>query len=120
VTKDEKEFVALGWRLIELKVAYYMPEAVHESRRAANEVNDDDFDAMEIRYLELIRLLRPKYAKKWKDIPGMGVYPLNSVVHKGYPGYEDLIEAPNAPMIEVDVKRPSVQLVIAKLGTEAS
>jgi hypothetical protein len=116
VTKDEKELCALGWKLIELKVAYYKPEVVHESRVKELTLSDDIYDAMEIRYLELIRKLRPKYAKKWKDTPGMGVYPLNSVVHKGYPGYEDMIQAPNTPMMEVDVKRPSVQLVMSKLS----
>lgn len=110
----KKEFCALGWKLIEWKVAYYRPEAVHESRRADYEVSDETYDAAEVRYLTLCRKLQEVNAKDplYADC---GPYPLNSVVHKGWPGFEDLV-GPHT-MMEVDEDRPSVQLVMAKLGS---
>jgi hypothetical protein len=100
VTKKEREFIKLGWRLIELKVAYYKPEAVHESWLEKVTVSDDDYDAMEQRYLTLCRELGRR----------------NSVVHKKYPGFED-VDYTDA-MMEVDESRPSVQLVMHKLGLD--
>ncbi len=97
-TKVEKEFCELGWRLIELKVAYYKPELVHESWLEKVTVSDDDYDAMEQRYLELCRKLSRR----------------NTVVHKKYPGFDD-VDYTDA-MMEVDTSRQSVQLVIYRLG----
>lgn len=96
---SEQEFVALSWRLIEWKVAYYKPEAVHSSRYGDYTVSDDAYDAAEVRYLTLCRELGKP----------------NTIVHKGWPGFEDLI-GPHT-MMEVDTSRPSVQLVMAKLGS---
>jgi hypothetical protein len=92
------ERVALGWRLIEWKLAYYLPEKVHASWGSDFTVTDEEYDRAEVRYLELSRLL---------GLP-------NTIVHKGYPGFED-VDSSDA-MMEVDVKRPSVQLVLTKLG----
>lgn len=76
-----------------------MPECVAESRRPDYVIDDDTYDAHELRYLTLCRKLgRP-----------------NSVVHKTYPGFEDVDYS--TAMMEVDVTRPSVQLVMAKLGS---
>lgn len=111
--KDEKEHCQLGWRIIELKLAYYAPEHVHPSRRADHTVEDDLYDQMEKRYLELTRKLQKAHAKKYPD---EGPYPLNSVVHKGWPGYEDMLLPPHTPMMEVDFDRPSVELVMKKLS----
>jgi hypothetical protein len=91
------EITPLTWRIIEWKVAYYRPEAVHESRRADLVITDEAYDAAELRYLTLCRLLG-----RW-----------NTLVHKDYPGFED-VPSHNA-MQEVDERRPSVQLVMSKL-----
>ena len=96
---DEQEHTALSWRLIEWKVAYYKPEKVHKTRRKDYEVSDDEYDAAEVRYLTLCRKLKQP----------------NTIVHKGWPGFEDLDAA--QAMMEVDETRPSVQLVMAKLGS---
>lgn len=99
LSSERLEHRALGWKLIEWKVAYYKPECVAESRRPDYVIDDDTYDAHEQRYLALCRKLK---------LP-------NTVVHKTYPGFED-VDYTNA-MMEVDVTRPSVQLVMAKLGS---
>jgi hypothetical protein len=95
---SEDEFVALCWKLIEWKVAYYRPEFVHRSRRKELVIDDETYDAHEQRYLTLCRELGKP----------------NTIVHKGYPGFDD-IEGPG--MMEVDMTRPSVQLVLRKLSS---
>jgi hypothetical protein len=92
------EHITLGWWLLERKVAYYMPEAVHTSWGDRFVTPDDLYDQQEKRYLELCR----EHGKE------------NTIVHKGYPGFEDV---PGSGMMEVDVTRPSVQLVLKKLGS---
>lgn len=96
-TKKQREFIQLCWWLIERKVAYYMPEAVHSSWGDTFVAPDDLYDQQERRYLELCRELGHN----------------NTIVHKGHPGFEDV---PGGGMMEVDVDRPSVQLVLKKLG----
>ena len=93
----ETEFTKLGWWLIERKVAYYKPECVHEGWYGKYECSDDDYDAAEQRYLTLCRELG---------------HP-NTIVHKKYPGFEDV---PGEGMMEVDMDRPSVKLVVRKLS----
>lgn len=95
----EREHTALSWRLIEWKVAYYRPDLVHRSRRKDYEISDDEYDAFEQRYLLLCRRLDKQ----------------NTLVHKAYPGFKSV--GYRHAMIEVDLKRPSVQLVISKLRT---
>ncbi len=98
LSKDAREFNALSWRLIEWKVAYYLPERVHVSWGEAFTVSDEEYDRAEVRYLTLCRKLqRP-----------------NTVVHKEWPGFEDI--SLEHAMTEVDETRPSVQLVITKLS----
>ncbi len=93
----DKEYTPLTWKIIEWKVAYYRPDLVHRSRVNDYTISDDEYDKSEIRYLELTRLLGFR----------------NYLVHKGYPGFEDLgIEY---AMFEIDESRPSIQLVINKL-----
>lgn len=99
--ESEQEHTALSWWLIECKVAYYLPDKVHPSRAADYEVLDCEYDLAEIRYLELCRELGC----------------CNSIVHKAYPGFRDMTRKPHTPMLEVDLRRPSVQLVLAKLGS---
>jgi hypothetical protein len=96
MTKKEREYVKLCWWLIERKVAYYKPELVHASWKHILDCSDDDYDAAEQRYLTLCREL-----KLW-----------NMIVHKKYPGFEDV---PGDGMMEVDETRPGIQLVIGKL-----
>lgn len=117
ISKDEKELCQLGWWLIERKVAYYKPEAVHTTRTNDYVVSDEEYDAAEERHLKLIRKLQLKNDKKPPYEGFVGPYPLNSVVHKGWPGFEDMLEPPNRPMMEIDDTRPSVQLVLKKLGS---
>lgn len=95
----EQEFCKLCWWLLERKIAYYRPEAVHESRWDDVITPDDIYDVQEIRYLTLARALGRT----------------NTLVHKGYPGFEDMLEPPHDPMMEIDTARPSVQLAMAKL-----
>lgn len=93
----EREYIRLSWKLIEWKIAYYMPEKVHRSRIKELTIEDDYYDHKERRYLTLCRRL--------------GV--VNSIVHKRYPGYRDV--GTKHAMIEVDENRASVQLVLKKL-----
>ncbi len=99
MTKKEREFVRLGWWLIERKVAYYKPELVHAGWYGKYECSDDEYDAAEQRYLTLCRELGH----------------MNTIVHKKYPGFEDLDFS--RVMMEVDMTRPSVQLVVRKLSS---
>lgn len=96
---EEEEFVKLGWKLIEWKVAYYEPQSVHPSRREGLTIDDGTYDAYEQRYLTLCRQLGKP----------------NTVVHKVYPGFPP--EPHDSPMMEIDKERPSVQLVLFKLGS---
>jgi hypothetical protein len=96
---ETKEHAALSWKLIEWKVAYYKPEAVHPSRRKDYVIDDETYDAHERRYMTLCRKL---------GLP-------NTVVHKQYPEFP--VEPQDRPMMEVDVERNSVKLVLNKLGS---
>lgn len=95
----EEEHVRLSWKLIEWKIAYYMPEKVHSSRIDDLTVDDDYYDHKERRYLTLCRRL---------DLA-------NTIVHKRHPGYRDV--GTKHAMIEVDKDRPSVKLALWKLST---
>lgn len=97
--KEDQEFIRLSWKLIEWKAAYYQPECVHPSRLSDVTATDDEYDAAEVRYLTLCRKLDKT----------------NTVVHKPYPGFEDLIT--ERAMVELDETRPSVQLAMRKLST---
>lgn len=92
-------FIKLGWQIIEWKVAYYLPDRVHPSRRKDYEIDDDTYDAHERRYLTLCRQLDQR----------------NSVVHKAHPGFEDV--GTEHAMMEVDEDRLSVHLALRKLGS---
>lgn len=99
LSSSAEEFVALSWRLIEWKVAYYKGDLVNPARRKDYEVSDDEYDAAEVRYLTLCReLMMP-----------------NTIVHKAWPGFNDV--GYEHAMMEVDESRPSVQLVISKLSS---
>jgi hypothetical protein len=93
-----KRRLELGWRIIEWKLMYYHPEKVHPSRRADYTISDEAYDEAEREYLTLCLKLKK----------------INSVVHKTYPGFEKVDHS--YAMMEVDLSRPSVQLVLRKLG----
>ena len=88
---------AISWQLLEYKIMYYREDQVHHSHHAALVITDASYDALEVKYLMLCREL---------DLP-------NTLVHKGYPGLEDLVD--DGSMFEVDEDRPSVQLAMDKL-----
>lgn len=100
MTPDEKRHCELGWRLIEFKVCYYMPERVHRSRRDDYTIPDAEYDELECEYLRLCRKLGA----------------INTVVHKQRPEFEDI--SYEFAMMEVDEGRSSVQLVLSKLGSK--
>lgn len=98
LSPDHKRHIELGWKIIEWKVAYYKPEAVHKTRQADCELHDDLYDQYEQEYLRLC-------LKLGRD---------NTVVHKSY---ESIGEVPGDGMFEIEEARPSVKLVLAKLGS---
>jgi hypothetical protein len=114
-SREEKEFAALSWKLIEWKVAYYFPEKVHKTWRKDCEVSDETYDAAEVRYLTLVRKLREQRAADPLYADCEPPLAINTIVHKGWPGFEDI--GTEHAMVEVDETRPSVQLVMAKLGS---
>jgi hypothetical protein len=99
ISKARQRHIDLGWKIIEWKLMYYRPEMVHPSWRADLTISDEDYDEAEQDYLY--------HCAKYK-LP-------NTVVHKTYPGLEK-IDYRHA-MVEVDLSRPSVQLVVKKLGS---
>jgi len=98
LSKEDEEHCLLTWRIIEWKIAYYMPEKVHPTWGRHFEVDDDTYDAYEQRYLELCRLLKRP----------------NTLVHKGWAGFADVDHS--QAMMEVDLERPSVQLVLRRMS----
>lgn len=99
-TPEYKRYVQIGWQIIEYKVAYYMPERVAETKRERYTISDALYDELEIEYLTLCKKLGKP----------------NTLVHKTYPGFEDVDHS--KAMMEIDIERPSVQLVLEKLGSE--
>lgn len=97
--KDEQEFVDLSWKLIEYKIFYYQPGMVHESWFDILTIPDEQYDTLERRYLTLCVKLKHR----------------NTVVHKKY---SDITGYEGNGMMEIDINRPSVQLVTNKLGNK--
>lgn len=95
MTFNEKRHIQLSWKIIEAKILYYSPGEISESFINENLPSDADYDAMELEYLYLCRLLGLE----------------NTVVHKEHPGFK----APGKGMLEVDWTRPSVLLAYDKL-----
>jgi len=92
---DKQRHVFLSWEIIKHKLLYYAPHKKYLSKFKS--ISDDEYDAMEREYLTLCRKL---------NVP-------NTVVHKEYPGFEDIDYS--QAMMEVDVNRRSVQCVQDKL-----
>lgn len=94
-----QRFAQLSWKLIEWKLAYYRPELLKPDSLEKLTIPDDTYDAAELEYLELC------------DILGNP----NTLVHKEYPAFRHI---KGTPMMEVDLTRYSVQLVLAKHGSK--
>lgn len=92
-----KRFINLGWSLIEYKLVYYYPDLINPDMLRKYTISDLEYDALEIEYLHLCKKLK---------------YP-NRHVHKSYSGFEDVEDQ---SQFEIDFDRPSVQLVLSKLG----
>lgn len=85
---SKKRFVKLSWDILRYKVLYYY--------FYRSEISDDEYDILEQEYLKLCIKLNKE----------------NTLVHKVYPnisGYK------GNGMMEIDLTRPSVQLVINKI-----
>lgn len=82
-----KEFAKLSWELLEHKVRYYYYDAPI--------ITDDEYDLLEIKYLNLCKEFDQE----------------NTLVHKQYPG----LTVNGQGMMEIDIDRPSVQAAIYKL-----
>jgi len=95
--RDKVRWIALAYMLIEYKIMYYYPELIKEGYRHGLTITDHEYDALELEYLTLCKSLKQK----------------NTVVHKAYPGFEDVA---GEGMMEVDFKRPVVHLVMRKYG----
>lgn len=96
-----EEFTKLSWKILEHKILYYEPEKFKMSFLNKKSIPDNEYDVLEIRYLELCReLKRPNY-----------------LVHKEYEQFKDVEDI---SMIELDWKRPSVNRAFDKLKQEES
>lgn len=94
-----QQLINLSWRLIEYKLMYYRPELVAMEHWDKLVIPDDIYDMLEKMYLRLCLEL---------DLP-------NSLVHKDYPEFSNV---KGEGMMEVDLNRPSVQLVLKKYGVK--
>lgn len=91
---DKKEWVKLCWDLLEAKIIYYrFPQHCT--------LPDSKYDEMEIEYL--------KGCREFKQA--------NTLVHKGYPGFEDIEDK---SMMEIDESRESVKTAITKIKQKLS
>jgi hypothetical protein len=100
--QKRKRHAELSWRIIEWKLMYYYPEMIDEKYHEALEVPDDIYDAAEEEYIRLCLELK---------LP-------NTVAHKWSLELDtpELHELSENNMIEPDLTRPSVQLVLSKYG----
>lgn len=53
----EQRFVELSWRLLELKLSYYYPAVIHESRKKEVSIPDQAYDALADEYRKLAKEL---------------------------------------------------------------
>jgi hypothetical protein len=94
---DEIRHARLTWMLAAWKLAYYYPEMIKPELLEKYQVEDWVYDQHEVEYLTLCRKLGE----------------VNTSVHKTYPGFEDV---ENRAALEIDFNRPSVQLILSKIG----
>lgn len=93
----KRRYIELSYRLIEYKIMYYYPDLISEGYHDGLTISDNEYDKLEMEYLRICKTLGYK----------------NTIVHKGYPGLEDV---PGEGMFEVDFTRPAVHLVMRKWG----
>lgn len=93
----QNEYTKLSWTIIEHKLIYYHPEKVHESWRMFYAISDAEFDAMQQRYLHLCERLGHA----------------NTVCHNVT---EEQAMFLGSGMMEIDLSRPCVKLVLHKLS----
>jgi len=93
-----KRLLDVCWSIIEYKIYYYYPELVHPSWHKKLTIHDDLYDELERQYLRLCFALKC----------------FNTNVHKVHFEWQDNTHA----MFEVDFDRPSVQLVLSKIGRQ--
>lgn len=94
-----EEFAKLSWKILEHKILYYEPEKFKMSFLNKKSIPDNEYDALEIRYLQLCRELKQP----------------NYLVHKEYEEFKDVEDI---SMIELDWTRPSVNRAFDKLKQE--
>lgn len=100
---DRQRHIDLGWKIIAYKLMYYNPELIGEGSRKELEIDDHSYDALEMEYLALCERLSTK----------------NTVVHKLPEGASETLKALSTDaMMEPDLTRPSVQLVLSKYGVK--
>lgn len=85
----------LGMQIVAHKIMYYHPEKVHESWEEELIITDEAYDAKEVEFLKLCRLL--DYS--------------NIIVHKSYPG----LETKGDGMMEVDFKTYIARMVLGRV-----
>lgn len=93
MSEKESRHVYLSWKIIKHKLLYYQPSSKYKKK--FKPISDDEYDALEKEYLLLCKELGKP----------------NTVVHKDYAG----LEVEGDGMMEVDLNRPSVKLVLDKL-----
>lgn len=94
-SEEEKEFAQLSWRMIEWRLAYYYPDLLKSEYLTEFTIEDLEYDRHEQRYLELCRLTGSA----------------NYHVHKNCPA-----DIEDRSVMEIDLERPSVKLVLSKIG----
>ena len=97
---EEKRFIELSWRILEAKIIYYSPPV--ELLGKGLEITDQEYDSMELEYLNLC----VKLGK------------VNNVVHKEYPGFD--FDKIGSGMMEVDWNRPSCSAALKRLYIKAN
>jgi hypothetical protein len=55
--KHEERFVQLGWQILEMKMAYYLPHMVHSDWVKEYTVSDQTYDTLESEYRSLAHKL---------------------------------------------------------------
>ena len=65
MSKLQKTFVALSWKILEHRILYYHPELFSQKFLDKHSIPDAEYDAMEQKYIRLCKLLKkPNTAQK--------------------------------------------------------
>lgn len=82
MSKDEKRFIWLSWRILECKMSYYSQHLIHESWKALLLVSDLKYDALEMEYLKLSEKLNKEPSAA--NMVGFGDRPCCSMMIEKY------------------------------------